>query len=189
MNSLQKMISNTSTQNVSPTEKICPLCQKKFIPKGRQKYCDGPHFKPCPVCGKLVPAPYPSDPAKCCSSECRKKWKSMSSSAASVAPEIKKTESVIVEEPTKEEYPLDPEIKLNTDPLRVLEKGTKEFFIKECIFDSKIKGLIKGHVYTIEVTKDSYTYEVILSYDHTYREDINIIFNVASAVSFNTYFK
>ena len=31
----------------------------------------------CPVCGKPVPAPDPSDPAKCCSAECRRQLKTM----------------------------------------------------------------------------------------------------------------
>ena len=201
MNSLQKMISNTSTQINTPVEKTCPLCQKKFIPKGRQKYCDGPHFKPCPVCGKPVPAPYPSDPARCCSSECRKqlKYKGTSISAETIPtpvepqPKIEPKVEPKIEpkkvEVDKKEYPIDPDIELSKEKLEPLEKGAKAFFTKQCTFDSKIKGLIKGHVYSIEVTKDAYTYDVLLTYDHTYREDVEIFFNIASAISFNNCFK
>ena len=156
MNSLQKMISNTSTELNGPIEKICPLCQKKFIPKGRQKYCDGPHFKPCPVCGKPVPAPYPSDPPKCCSAECRKQLKNMSSTSVMQRDEAqldtKDIQSNAVEV-HKKEYLLDPDLELSTAPLVPLDKGAKEFFTKQCIVDSKIKGLINNHVYSIEVAK------------------------------------
>ena len=55
--------------------------------------------------------------------------------------------------------------------------------------DTKIKGLFKDHVYDIEVIKEPYTYQVTLTYDHNYQEDIDITFNIASAVSFNQYFK
>lgn len=185
MNSLQKIISNTSTHSESSVEKTCPLCQKKFVPKGRQKYCDGPHFKPCPVCGKLVPAPYPSDPAKCCSSECRKKLKE-----GNIETKVNPVEEVKKDlESIKVEHVLDPDIELSKDKLEALDKDAKAFFTKKCIFDSNIKGLIKGHVYDIEVVKEPYTYSVSLTYDHIYREEVNISFNLASSLSFNNYFK
>ena len=186
MTTLQQMISTEAATG----EKICPLCNKKFIPKGRQKYCNDLHYKPCPVCGKPVPAPYPSDPAKCCSAECRRQLKTIKPAEPSpvkVVDEPKPVEPESVE--PKKEYPLDPDIKLDKKPLQILEKGTKEFFIKQCIFDSKIKGLIKGHVYNIEVLKEAHTYQVSLTYDHTYHEDVEIVFNIASAISFNNYFK
>lgn len=196
MNTLQKIISNTSTSSSTLVEKTCPLCQKKFIPKGRQKYCNGPHFKPCPVCGKPVPAPYPSDPAKCCSAECRKKIKELSSTESerihpkSVEPEINKAiETEILHEEKRNEYLLSPDVELSKDPLKPLSKGDKVFLTKECIFDSKLPNLIKGHVYDIEVVKDKYTYEVKLTYDHMYREDMEYYLNISSAISFNTYFK
>ena len=47
-------------------EKICAACGKLFQPKGRERYCEGPHYKPCPVCGELVVATYWSDPPKRC---------------------------------------------------------------------------------------------------------------------------
>lgn len=191
MNALQKLISNSSTESSTSIEKICPLCQKKFIPKGRQKYCDGPHFKPCPVCGKPVPAPYPSDPAKCCSSECRKKLKDKinSTSENPTSPQLITSTPSVEHEPERQEYPLMAGVELNREPMPILEKGGKAFFTKECVFDSKMPRLIKGHIYDIEVIKGPYTYEVKLTYDHTYREDMEFIFNVGSAISFNHYFK
>lgn len=55
-------------------KKICPACGKEFIQtRTRQKYCDNPHYKPCPICGKMILMKYPGDPAPACSPECRKK--------------------------------------------------------------------------------------------------------------------
>lgn len=40
------------------TTKICAYCGKQFLPKGRnasrQKYCEGPHYTTCQVCGKQI---------------------------------------------------------------------------------------------------------------------------------------
>ena len=52
--------------------KKCKECGKLFVPKSaRTQYCDDLHYRPCPVCGKLVEAKYLSDPARCCSKECQ----------------------------------------------------------------------------------------------------------------------
>ena len=53
--------------------KRCKECGKMFLPTSkRQQYCNELHYRPCPVCGKMVEAKYLSDPARCCSSECKK---------------------------------------------------------------------------------------------------------------------
>ena len=52
--------------------KICKECGDLFMPKSKNSvYCDKLHYRPCPVCGKPVEAKYLSDPARCCSQECR----------------------------------------------------------------------------------------------------------------------
>lgn len=53
--------------------KICKHCGKEFETNNPQKiYCDGVHYRPCPVCGKLVLMNHKdfSRPAKCCSDKC-----------------------------------------------------------------------------------------------------------------------
>lgn len=64
-----KLRANTIANEV----KICELCGKPFHPKSNtSRYCDGPHYRPCPVCGKpvLVKKGYEYAPASCCSKEC-----------------------------------------------------------------------------------------------------------------------
>ena len=49
----------------------CKECGKEFVPRTeRQQYCDNEHFRPCPVCGKLVVVKYLSDPPRTCSKQC-----------------------------------------------------------------------------------------------------------------------
>lgn len=56
--------------------KNCKECGKLFRPRSKNSvYCDGIHFRPCPVCGKPVEAKYLSDPARCCSNECKAQYR------------------------------------------------------------------------------------------------------------------
>lgn len=50
----------------------CRICGKEFDRVGNGVYCNGPHFRPCPVCGKPVEFQRPSEPLKCCSADCRR---------------------------------------------------------------------------------------------------------------------
>lgn len=50
----------------------CKICGKKFERVGNSVYCPGPHYRPCPICGKPVEYRRPTDPYKCCSKECSK---------------------------------------------------------------------------------------------------------------------
>ena len=51
----------------------CKICGKEFDRIGNGVYCAGPHYRPCPVCGKPVEFSKPSEPYKCCSKECSSK--------------------------------------------------------------------------------------------------------------------
>lgn len=54
--------------------KHCKECGDLFVsPSGKEKYCKKIHYRPCPVCGKLIEAKYLSDPARCCSGVCKSK--------------------------------------------------------------------------------------------------------------------
>lgn len=50
----------------------CAICGKEFDRVGNGIYCPGPHYRPCPVCGKPVEFHSPKDPVRCCSKECVK---------------------------------------------------------------------------------------------------------------------
>lgn len=63
---------NAGYANRKPVK--CKLCGKEFIPNGpKHVYCPGPHFGPCPVCGKQVEIRDPSFGPTACSEECRTK--------------------------------------------------------------------------------------------------------------------
>ena len=52
--------------------KICEYCGKEFTPtSNRQKWCPGPHYGPCPVCGKSVLIRDMHKGPQCCSMPCR----------------------------------------------------------------------------------------------------------------------
>lgn len=48
----------------------CIVCGKLFDRVGNGVYCQGPHYRPCPVCGKPVAFRRPKEPIRCCSKEC-----------------------------------------------------------------------------------------------------------------------
>ncbi len=52
----------------------CKECGKEFIPNSpRQVYCKDIHYRPCPICGKMMPIKQMSDIPRACSKECIKK--------------------------------------------------------------------------------------------------------------------
>jgi len=52
---------------------VCKVCGKLFDRVGNGVYCPGPHYRPCPICGKPVEYHRPKEPVKCCSKECSNK--------------------------------------------------------------------------------------------------------------------
>lgn len=57
-------------------ERKCELCGKMFKPtSSMSRYCEGPHYKPCEVCGKPVEIPkgLVTNPPRCCSTDCSNK--------------------------------------------------------------------------------------------------------------------
>lgn len=52
--------------------KICAYCGKEFIPNSsRQKYCKGPHYGKCPICGNQIEIKDMYIGPTACSEECR----------------------------------------------------------------------------------------------------------------------
>lgn len=61
-------------QSISNEIRTCLLCGKEFHPiSNTTLYCNGPHYKPCPICGKPVLIKYPYQPTPGCSTECTNK--------------------------------------------------------------------------------------------------------------------
>lgn len=62
-----------STRCLFPKSVICKACGKEFIPKSSHSlYCEGPHYRPCPICNKPVEFHSLADPVVCCSKECNR---------------------------------------------------------------------------------------------------------------------
>lgn len=60
-------------QHIQEVDHICEICGKHFKSSSNTaRYCDGPHYRPCPICGKPVQFYSNSDPVKCCSDDCTK---------------------------------------------------------------------------------------------------------------------
>lgn len=60
--------------DIAKKPRKCELCGKIFYSTSNTaRYCDGPHYRPCPVCGKPVEIKDPSVPPVSCSIECSNK--------------------------------------------------------------------------------------------------------------------
>ena len=47
------LLANINSGNSFPkTPRVCAYCGKEFLGSGTSKYCEGPHYKKCAVCGK-----------------------------------------------------------------------------------------------------------------------------------------
>lgn len=145
--------------------KRCKECGKLFVPRSkRQQYCEDLHYRPCPVCGKLVEAKYLSDPARCCSKECKSQLAAKTRSVVSIisSAEIADTD-------------------LSLDIGKLVE------------YVGPVVGKwIPNHKYliTIEHENSGYSnYRVWASKDVTSGEDIHILLPLASQYSVDRYFK
>lgn len=48
--------------------KICRLCGKEFYSTSNTvRYCEGPHYRPCPICGVSAEIRAAYEEAHCCS--------------------------------------------------------------------------------------------------------------------------
>ena len=154
-------------------EKMCAACGKMFQPKGRERYCPGPHYKPCPVCGELVVATYWSDPPKRCE-KCR---------AANAKPQPTKAPSDSTETKVDSSFDID-------NPTRTVELDDDN--VRKYVGPERTGVPFKhGHSYIIKMEQeDKYgCYVVTSNYDITAEEGIDAYMRYSSMISVNQYFQ
>lgn len=158
-------------------ERTCAACGKLFQPKGRERYCEGPHYKPCPVCGEMVVATYWSDPPKRC-----EKCRAVNARPAkpSQTAETKKTDISVISSSISE---ID-------NPTRTIDIGDDN--VRKYI-GPEGRGIPfkTGHSYIIKLEKEEKynCYVVTSEYDITAEEDIKGYIRYSSMNSINRYFE
>lgn len=166
--------------------KKCKECGKLFQPtSNKQKYCSENHYRPCPVCGKLVLAKYLSDPARCCSGVCKSKLGKLNKESAHVAKEVLK---------------LTPEVVAYAEAdVKAVQEAYKEHVseivdpvaetIKKRFVSSSTDGWIEGHEYAVKLTQDGKLHIVRATYDYTTGEVANLVYNFTNKKKITTIFK
>ena len=183
-------------------KKICKECGKEFeATDGRQKYCNRQHFRPCPVCGKIIEVTHLSNPTPKCS-ECGKhrirKPKPTQFSLFSFDPKpdtdtIKSDVSAPRPSVSKE---IDAEDKTkvvsNTKSSRTnaaLNIHSDEYVTRKYTGRTTC-GFTHNHIYTVGlVSNNPYGYIVHAILDQTVNDDINIGLNISSENSWKYFFK
>ena len=161
-------------------QKICKECGEVFeATSAKQQYCSKLHFRPCPVCGKPVPAKYLSDPARCCSKECSSK---RSSDTRQMLPKSVATSSVVTAESQKDDF-ITPE-----DAITVLVSEGSVFFRGTYVGPCTC-GFIKDHIYDVSITRNAPYYEVIANKDVTADASVENLLYLSSLLSVKHYFK
>lgn len=142
----------------------CKECGKMFLPTSkRQQYCNEIHFRPCPVCGKLVEAKYLSDPARCCSNECKKQ----------LAARNRKPVVITAAE-------------LMDEPVEIVDGQIAEYKGPE------VGMWIPGHRYVINIDRKDTTYgqyKVWASKDLTLDLEVKLLMPLSSQNSIDRYFQ
>ena len=192
--------------------KRCKECGKMFVPRHkRQVYCDDVHYRPCPVCGKLVEAKYLSDPARVCSNECRKilAQRTKSQMKETLVPvDVPVSDDTLVTEDslrasddtlvTEDEI----NVSVTSSDSEVVEpaasKETSESDYASQLRDNhKVKryegkavlGFVPGHEYAVDIEKSDYVYNVTALYDFTEGKSVDLMMPVSSKTSFYRSFK
>ena len=157
----------------SMIQRECAACGKLFQPKGRERYCSGPHYKPCPVCGEQVLTIYWSDPPKRCE-KCRK------ANAKPVKPIFTPSQTgETVSKPMQDD-----------NITRTVDLGDDANVRKYIGPEGRGIPFKKDHSYLLTAEKEEkYGCYIILSkYDVTAEEDIDACIRYSSMISFDQHF-
>ena len=183
-------------------QKRCKECGEWFTPRSmRQQYCTKLHYRPCPVCGKLVEAKYLSDPPRCCSRECQQA--------------ARKKTKVVQKAETVQQVEQQEELTIDTR----LSRRTAEQWLAEKLFHDKNKSLKNidlskredeirnlfevmtyiqrplihfetGHEYALVISKPKgyHTYDVTAVYDFDTNSIVDTTLPLSSQISINQHF-
>ena len=184
--------------------KKCKECGKLFQPiSNKQKYCSEDHYRPCPVCGKLIFAKYLSDPARCCSGTCKSKLGKLNKEQAYVAEvmeqkadlgiEIPKIESIEVLEPTPEvvayaeadakavEEAYEARVSEIIDPVDGTTRKRYE--------GPSTSGWNEGHQYAVVIFQEGKEHVVKATYNYTFGEAVQLEYRFTNKKKISTIFK
>ena len=206
MNLFQKKIQTVKDDIVSAEsaagQKRCKECGEYFTPRSmRQQYCDKIHYRPCPVCGKLVEAKYLSDPPRCCSKECQQKSRKKIQDAQhkEVVDRVKIQEEITIStraaSRTAEQWlglnlfgSVNKSLK-NEDINKLEGKIRKKFDVRTYI-EQSVLGFETGHEYALVITKPKgyATYEVTAVYDFDEGKIVDNMIPLSSQISINRHF-
>lgn len=191
--------------------KKCKECGQLFMPKStRSQYCDRVHYRPCPICGKLVEAKYLSDPARCCSKECQqasRRNQSNSKPAAivnAIADDYVVTDNnyeydEYVKSPSKvaaiidliqQEYNNEAKDKLDEDTITEIEDDmNNNYLCMTFAFPRTTCKFETNHRYALLITHEpNRPYLLYAIYDFTLHQHVHLNIHISSTASINNYF-
>lgn len=177
--------------------KKCKECGKLFVPKSaRSQYCDGDHYRPCPICGKPVFAKYLSDPARRCKDCKNVKTSETSSIGESKAAKDNTTLNNTAGSNDNKTFNLTVDMIDRAKNLEIPENAIP--FTREEALDGPLVVLYQGrtlcgfkwgHTYVIRTRKCNYGYEIEGVQDITEGSILDRAYiNMASMISFNQNF-
>lgn len=185
--------------------KTCKECGKLFMPtSNKQKYCSEDHYRPCPVCGKLVFAKYLSDPARCCSGVCKSKLGKLNKTSAYVADVMQQKADLGIEVPKIDSFEV---VDLTPEVVAYAEadaKATEEAYeglnksevidptdgtVKKKYTGETFNGWVEGNEYAVAVEQVGKEHVVRATYDYTTAQVVDLRYSFTNKKKITTIFK
>lgn len=166
--------------------KKCKECGKMFMPtSNKQKYCSEDHYRPCPVCGKLVFAKYLSDPARCCSGVCKSKLGKLNKESTYVAEVMKQKSELGIEVPKIESFEIVDNTSSETEVIDPTD-GT----IRKRYTGTSIPGnWINGDEYAVRIEHVDKEYVVIATYNYSKNSPVLAQYSFTNKKKISNIFK
>lgn len=186
--------------------KKCKECGKLFQPTSKkQKYCSENHYRPCPVCGKLVFAKYLSDPARCCSGVCKSKLGKLNKEGAYVAEVMQQKADLGIEIPKIDAVEVLP---LTSEP-EVVGYAEADAKAVEELYEARVSEIVdpvdgttrkrfegpstlgwnEGHQYAVVISQEGKEHVVKATYNYTSGEVVQLEYRFTNKKKISTVFK